>query len=298
MEQLMTENAAFLTTMAGGGRGYEAKYAYSDRVSKSEYHCHDFYEFYIHLRGGQYFGLDERLYVLQPNQLFIIPPFSMHGRSFVNEMTGYERAYLNISTDLLKQLGFDLIDLDQFFRSYTSQGQNIFQLSAGNADKCIAMIRALEEAESRTADTPLESFGDCCVLVNFLNLVFRTMQQSQAVSANVISNSIIQDVLTYINSHYTQPLQMKEIARMFGISVSYLSHQFAKFTNRSVYEYILYRRVVLAKQMIQTDLPLNTIAYQCGFNDYSNFLRMFYRLEGMSPSQYRKQLKPLQRIRS
>ncbi len=295
MEQLMTENTAFLTTMPNGVHGYEAKYAYSERVSKSEYHCHDFYEFYIHLRGGQYFGLDERLYVLQPNQLFIIPPFSMHGRSFVNEMTGYERAYLNISTDLLKLLGFDMIDLDQFFRSYTSQGLNIFQLSAEGSDKCIAMIRSLEA--SQEADSPLENFGNCCTLVNFLNLVFQTMQQSRAVSANVISNSIIQDVLTYINSHYTQPLKMKEIAKMFGISVSYLSHQFVKFTNRSVYEYILYRRVVLAKQMIQTDLSLNTIAYQCGFNDYSNFLRMFYRLEGMSPSQYRKQLKPLQRIR-
>ena len=295
MEQLMTENTAFLTTMPNGVHGYEAKYAYSERVSKSEYHCHDFYEFYIHLRGGQYFGLDERLYVLQPNQLFIIPPFSMHGRSFVNEMTGYERAYLNISTDLLKLLGFDMIDLDQFFRSYTSQGLNIFQLTVEGSDKCISMIRSLEA--SQEADSPLENFGNCCTLVNFLNLVFQTMQQSRAVSANVISNSIIQDVLTYINSHYTQPLKMQEIAKMFGISVSYLSHQFVKFTNRSVYEYILYRRVVLAKQMIQTDLSLNTIAYQCGFNDYSNFLRMFYRLEGMSPSQYRKQLKPLQRIR-
>ena len=295
MEPLTTENTAFLTTMASGGRGYEAKYAFSDRVSKSEYHCHDFYEFYIHLRGGQYFGLDERLYVLQPNQLYIIPPFSMHGRSFVNETTGYERAYLNISTDLMKRLGFDLIDLDQMIRSYTSQGQNIFQLSAADTEKCIQMIRSLEE--SPREDTPLRSFASCCELVNFLNLVFQTMQRSQAVSANVISNSIIQNVLTYINNHYTQPLKMNEIAKMFGISVSYLSHQFVKFTNRSVYDYILYRRVVLAKQMVQTDLPLNTIAYQCGFNDYSNFLRMFYRLEGMSPSQYRKQLQPLQRIR-
>ena len=295
MEQLMTENAAILTTMNNGGLGYEAKYAYSDRVSKSEYHCHDFYEFYIHLRGGQYFGLDERIYLLQPNQLFIIPPFSMHGRSCDHVMTGYERAYLNISTDLLKLLGFDLIDLDQFFRSYTSKGQNIFQLNAVSAEKCVSLIRALEE--SKQTDTPLDNFGNYVVLVNFLNLVFQTVRQSRAVTADVISNSIIQDVLTYINSHYTQPLKMKEIAKMFGISVSYLSHQFVKFTNRSVYEYILYRRVVLAKQMIQTDLSLNTIAYQCGFNDYSNFLRMFYRLEGMSPSQYRKQLKPLQRIR-
>ncbi len=36
---------------------------------------------------------------------------------------------------------------------------------------------------------------------------------------------------------------------------------------------------------------LNTIAYQCGFNDYSNFLRSFTRIAGVSPSRYRKQLR-------
>jgi AraC-like DNA-binding protein len=36
---------------------------------------------------------------------------------------------------------------------------------------------------------------------------------------------------------------------------------------------------------------LNDIAYQCGFNDYSNFLRSFGKIVGMSPSQYRKRLK-------
>ena len=83
---------------------------------------------------------------------------------------------------------------------------------------------------------------------------------------------------------------MDQLAKQFGISVSYLSHEFVRFTNRSVYDYVLYRRVMLARQMMQDDLSLNTIAYQCGFNDYSNFLRMFNKLVGMSPSAYRKHL--------
>ena len=58
-----------------------------------------------------------------------------------------------------------------------------------------------------------------------------------------------------------------------------------------VYNYILYRRVMLARQMMLTDLSLNAIAYQCGFNDYSNFLRMFRKLIGVSPSQFRKGLR-------
>ena len=63
------------------------------------------------------------------------------------------------------------------------------------------------------------------------------------------------------------------------------------FTNRSVYDYVLYRRVMLARQQMMGSASLNDIAYQCGFNDYSNFLRSFGKIVGMSPSQYRKQLK-------
>lgn len=106
-----------------------------------------------------------------------------------------------------------------------------------------------------------------------------------------MANSIMQKVLTYINSNYTQPMKIADLAKRFNISVSYLSHEFAKYTNRSIYEYILYRRVMLAKEMMHTEASLNSIAYQCGFNDYSNFLRMFSKIVGLSPRQYRNQLR-------
>lgn len=290
MDHHLTDNAVSLTTMPVTRRGYEAKYSYTDRIRTTEYHCHDFYEFYIHLGGGQYFGLDDHLYMLEPNQLFIIPPFSMHGISCVSEMNHYRRAYLNLSPEVLKTLGCEQIDLDRFFRSYTSRGQNCFQLSQKASDKCIEWIRQLQESE--LSDQAMVHFHNYAILMNFIAAVCDCIHESRIITANVNSNGIIREVLTYINSNYTQTLKMEELARQFGISVSYLSHEFTKFTNRSVYDYILYRRVMLAKQMIQTDLTLNTIAYQCGFNDYSNFLRMFNKLVGMSPSAYRKQVRP------
>ena len=289
MDHRIIDNTLSLTTMPMGKKGYEAKYNYTDHIRTTEYHCHDFYEFYIHLHGGQYFGLDDHLYMLEPNQLFIIPPFSMHGISSVSEMINYERAYINISPEVLKILGCGQIDLDQFFRSYTSRGEHCFQLTEQMSVQCVSQIRRLQESE--TSGKPLAGFQNYAVLMNFLVTVCDSLYNSKCVTSNVNSNSIIRDVLTYINNNYTQSLNMESLAKQFGISVSFLSHEFVRFTNRSVYDYILYRRVMLAKQMIQTDLTLNTIAYQCGFNDYSNFLRIFKKLVGLSPSDYRKTLK-------
>ena len=104
------------------------------------------------------------------------------------------------------------------------------------------------------------------------------------------SSGIMQEILTYINNHYTQPIRIENLARSFGVSVSWLSHEFVRFTNRSVYDYVLYRRVMLARQQMLGSASLNDIAYQCGFNDYSNFLRSFSKIVGMSPSRYRKNL--------
>ena len=288
MERNTVPNKASLATMEDGWE-YEARYCYNDQLDAAEYHCHDHYEFYLHLRGGQYLGVDNSLFLLEPNQMFILPPFSMHGISCRTALKQYERAYLSLSPEMLKILGCGQIDLDQFFRSYASQGMYSFQLNDQDAAQCVAWLRLLED-EFLSSD-PLKKFGHYAVLMSFLNVVCQGIRQSKAITGSVVSNSIIQNVLTYINNHYTQPLKMDQLAKQFGVSVSYLSHEFTRFTNRSVYDYILYRRVMLARQMMKTSASLNTIAYQCGFNDYSNFLRMFNKLVGMSPSQYRKQIK-------
>ena len=269
-------------------QGYEAFYGYTDNMPSAVFHCHDFYEFYIHVQGGQYFGLDNELYRLKPNQLYIIPPFSMHGLSHANVLNSYERAFVNVSLEVLKTLGCGQLDLDRRFRACTSQGLYSFQLSDEDAAQCLTWIKQLQQ--NPPTEDAFGNLSNLSVLLNLMIVICRTIGSSSAVSGDVVSNGIIQNVLTYINSNYTQPLKMEDLARRFGISVSYLSHEFMKFTNRSVYEYVLYRRVMLARQMMQGSETLNGIAYHCGFNDYSNFLRIFNKIVGVSPSAYRKQL--------
>ena len=55
---------------------------------------------------------------------------------------------------------------------------------------------------------------------------------------------------------------------------------------------------MLARQQMLGDASLNTIAYQCGFSDYSNFLRTFTKIAGISPSSYRKQLSKYKNLKA
>ena len=274
-------------------QGYEAHHVFSESFEVTQFHCHDYFEFYIHIRGGEYMGVDNQLYLLKPNQVFILPPFSMHGLSCTHEMRNYERAYLNLSPEVLRVLGCGQIDLEQFFRSQSSEGVCTYQLADPDAEQFVAWIQKIRNNQTNpdTSNDAFRRFQNYSLMMASLSLLCRTIRKTAPVESEPFGNSIIQEILSYINNHYTQPIRIENLARSFGVSVSWLSHEFVRFTNRSVYDYVLYRRVMLSRQQMMGSASLNEIAYQCGFNDYSNFLRSFGKIVGMSPSQYRKQLK-------
>ena len=274
----------------GSATGYEAHYEYSERMQVTQYHCHDYYELYIHLRGGEYMGVDNKLYLLKPNQMFIIPPFYMHGLSCTKEMRGYERAYLNLSPEIMEILGCGQLNLGDYLRSFTSREQYTYQLDEERARQFVQCIRFIQEDQGKDLK-PTQRFQMYAKMIDLMSLVCQVAGEEEPEQEGAVSNSFIQDVLTYINNHYTEELRVGELAKHFSVSDSYLSHEFARLTNRSLYEYILYRRIMLSRQKMMSEDSLNVIAYQCGFNDYSNYLRSFTKLVGMSPSRYRKRLK-------
>ena len=143
MERASAGNKPILTTMPSG-RKYEARYKYDEQMTNTEYHCHDFYEFYIHIHGGQFMGMDNNMFTLTPNQIVVIPPFCMHGLTATSALRDYRRGYLNLAPDMLRTLGCGQFDLESFFRSYTSQGQYTFQLLSQDADACVDLLRKLE----------------------------------------------------------------------------------------------------------------------------------------------------------
>ncbi|MBR6165563.1 MAG: helix-turn-helix transcriptional regulator [Clostridia bacterium] len=284
-----TDISPSFTQMDQSPFGYEAHYCYNERMEVTQYHCHDYFEFYVHIAGGQLMGVDNRLYALKPNQLFILPPFFMHGLSCTEEMHGYERAYLNLSPEVLRDLGCGQLDLPQFFRSHASHGRYTYQLSEEQASRFVSLVREIQKGDPAAAD-PLRRLRDYSLMIHALTMICDVFVAAAPAESEPISNGIIQDVLTYINHHYTEPLNVSDLARLFNVSASYLAHEFSHFTNRSVYNYILYRRVILARQQLLGDESLSSIAYQCGFSDYSNFLRSFTKITGTSPSLYRKML--------
>lgn len=280
------------SAMGHNREDYEAFYASTNVHQFSEIHNHDFYEIYIHLRGGRTLWINDRVYSLEPGSMIIFPPFQMHGMINREKLYDYERAFLYITSETMRTIGYGIMPIEQILIEKTKQGLYKFNLASDICSRCVELLKRIaSHMEDESPDMKLQDYAS---MIEFLLLICRTVRNTDNACQSQVENEIMQDVMCYINTHFTCQLTLDGIALHFNISKSYLSHEFIRYTNHSVYSYILYKRVAMAKEMIFAGERLIEISYQCGFNDYSSFLRAFKKIAGISPREYAKKIKEIQ----
>ncbi len=96
-------------------------------------------------------------------------------------------------------------------------------------------------------------------------------------------------IAAYVESNLGQPLQVPMLARLAGLSTSHFSRTFRCRFGITVRGYVWYRRIQHAKRcMRDTDDSLADIALQCGMADQAHFSKVFRRVEGVPPGQWRQ----------
>lgn len=287
--QELEEDVLVRTSNMGQGRSdYEAFHTLSPAIHLREIHTHDFFELYIHLNGFPRLYVDNKIVTLQRGSLMIFPPFVMHGIISQDTIRNYERVVLFISSGMLHQLGQGLLPLEQRLLDCTRRTGYHYQLDEAALSLCTTCIDRV--AQNTGDERPESRLADYAAMTEFLLQILRVTQEAPMLQSAQPSPDTIQRVMAYINEHYAQPLTLEEIADAFFISKSYLSHEFVRYTNTSVYEYIQFRRICGAKLLIASGVSLTDAAFQSGFNSYSSFLRTFRKTAGISPTDFQRNL--------
>jgi AraC-like DNA-binding protein len=95
-------------------------------------------------------------------------------------------------------------------------------------------------------------------------------------------------VAQQIRDAMDQPLHLRGLARIAGISASQLERDFARLFRLTPREFLQQVRMQRALELLDTNRTIAEIAYECGYADHSAFTRRFRRLVGMSPREYRQ----------
>lgn len=101
---------------------------------------------------------------------------------------------------------------------------------------------------------------------------------------------LTQKAITFIDTDLAADLSLRTISQALNISSSYLSTSFKKETGQTITDYINNRRVNHAKHLLRsTSLQVQTIAQLCGIIDVHYFSKVFKKIAGTTPKQYRHQ---------
>ena len=102
----------------------------------------------------------------------------------------------------------------------------------------------------------------------------------------------INKIIKYVESNYASRITLDSIGELVGMSASSVCRFFKKKTRHNFLDYLNSFRIEKAIDMIiRTELTISEISYACGFNNISNFNRIFLNRTGTTPSDYRKTLK-------
>lgn len=105
---------------------------------------------------------------------------------------------------------------------------------------------------------------------------------------NTKRKSLIQ-IQAYLDTHYQEQIRLDSLAEQFYINKFYLTKVFKEQFGLSIQNYLLEKRITHAKHLLRfTDNTLENIAMECGMGAPYYFSRMFKKIEGISPSEYRK----------
>lgn len=255
-----------------------------------QFHSHAFYELLCchNTCGAEYMVGTER-YKLQQGDIIIVPPDTSH-RPLLPEYLPepYARDVLWISVDFFTTISNSIPDFDSgdfakpvLFRTAGTPWEYI----------CDLFHAGVREAEA-------EGLGwQTLVIANTLTILTHLRRARQDLRANppeAEKPDLLDQVLSYVELHLSDKITLADIAHHFFVSESTITQTFRKKMQVSFYRCVTQRRLIAAKTLIEKGLPMEAVAEQVGFSDYSSFFRAFKQEYGICPRQFRKRQGNLQ----
>lgn len=264
-------------------RDYEVYHRLSEHWRVPLFHSHDHYEFYFFLRGSIQVAVEDTVFDVAPYDMFIYPPGYMHSNLPKNTEEMYERAYFYVSVNCLRKMSNPDYNMMACINQAVDQKRFHYSL---RKDVFYSLLSQIDIIINSADDShPASQMINRCRL-NIL-LAFCCQQLTESTPApGMQSSARIGQIINYINLHLSDPLTMETLSEQFFISKYHLMHEFKSYTNTTIHQYILDKRVSAAQLLLQKGIPAREAAQRSGFADYTVFYRAFRNKVNMSPKSY------------
>ena len=245
-----------------------------------EYHYHEFCKLLLLVSGRGGYVVDGQRYLLQPGDVVLIDSRSAHRPELEPDST-YERIIIYISPEFLQRSSTGDCDL---LRLFTGEQGHVLRLRETERKKVFALAGVLEK-ELCGGEFGREILSNGALL-RLLVEIGRGQRQEGAFNPNPVTpeDPRVVEWMQYLDRHLQEDLDMDALAEHFFISKFHMMRLFRQETGFTIHTYLLQRRLLAARQLMEKGLRATEACYRCGFRSYSSFTRAYNKHFGTTPT--------------
>lgn len=231
----------------------------------SDYHIIEYV-----VSGKGLLNIDEKDFVLQQGDVYILPPESKHSYRADAEQP-YRKIWCNFYSDTFAKIQTD----------YHLDGKYVFRAPECEKD----FVRLVEIAQLGNRLNDDEWANVASVLMNILNKIAARTYRPEGNHAIAARAKELLDGAVYGN------ITVEDLTKKLFVSKMFLTREFKSMYGMSPYNYYLNKKLSKAKLMLQSsNMTVKEISDKLCFSDEHYFSGLFKRKIGVSPSEFRKQL--------
>ncbi len=247
-------------------------------------HWHTELEIIRILQGELKIRLNNREYIAQSGDIVFVNPETVHGASpadCVYECVIFHIDFLDTSTYSCKFFVESILNREFVIKDFNRSEETDFINSVN------AVFDAMKHKSSGYKFTVIGA------LYAMLGVIVDNHLYSNVTGDAEISDSKnipkLKKVLSFLRDNYQQQLSLEDMSRAADMSPKYFCYFFKEKTGKTPVEYLNGYRIEKASQMLlNSDKSVTDIAFSCGFNDLSYFIKTFKAQKGISPTKFRK----------
>ncbi len=250
----------------------------NDRTKKEfSYHYHDFHKIIVFISGKVTYHIEGKAYHLKPRDILLVSQGAIH-KPEIDPSIPYERYIFWIRDDISRP------ELNTCFQKANDRSFNLVRADSGLQEHLKDLLPEIEETfqNIRFGDEALKEalFTQFMVYIN--RIFLRTSNTPDKKSYS--SDSQVEQLLKYINRNLTENLSIDQLAERFFLSKYHMMRKFKNETGYTIHNYIISKRLLMARSLISQGTPVMKAAENSGFRDYTTFVRSYKKQFGKSPS--------------
>ena len=242
------------------------------------YHYHDFHKVVIFISGKAAYHIEGKAYQLKPWDILLVNRHAIH-RPEIDSSVPYERFILWIQNDIPWQ------ELLKCFQKANDRSYNLVRLNSALQEKMKDILFELEN--SAKSDEYGREILTQSLFLQFMVYLNRIFLEKQYIfdKKSYTFDSQIASILQYINHNLKEDLSVETLSARYYVSKYHLMRKFKQETGYTLHNYIVNKRLLMARTLISNGMPVTKAAQESGFAEYSTFSRAYRKQFKTNPSE-------------